>query len=175
EHVRDAAGHAGGEVPPGAAEHDDAAAGHVFTAVVADAFDDRVDSAVADAEPLTGHAADERLAAGRAVEGHVADDDVLLGDERAAARRGDAERAAREPLAPVVVGVALEREGDAPWDEGAEALPGRSGEVDLDRVVGEPLAAPLLRDARAEHGADGPIDVADRPPQRDRLFVSGGP
>ena len=41
EHVGDAAAHAGGEVPAGAAEHDDAAAGHVLAAVIADAFDDR--------------------------------------------------------------------------------------------------------------------------------------
>src|SRR5262245_741259 len=171
QHVRDTAGHAGGEVPPATAEHDDAAARHVLTGVVADALDDRVDSAVANAEPLAGHAAHEGFAAGRAVEGDVADDDVLLGDERALLRREDDERAAREPLAPVVVGVALEREGDTPRYEGAEALPGRAGEVDADRVVGEPLAAPLLRDARAEHGAHGPVDVTDRQPPRHRLLV----
>src|SRR4029453_4243225 len=135
EHVRDAAGHVGGEGSPGGAEADDAAARHVFAAVVADALDDRVNPAVAHAEPLTGHAANERLAAGRAVEGDVTDDDVLLGDERALARREDDERAAREALAPVVVGVALEREADSPRDESAEALPRRAGEVDLDRLV----------------------------------------
>jgi hypothetical protein len=54
------------------------AAGHVFAAVVADGFDDGVHAAVADAEALAGHAADVGLAAGRAVERHVADDDVLL-------------------------------------------------------------------------------------------------
>ena len=75
----------GGEVAAGPAEHDDAAAGHVFAAVVADAFDDRVRAAVADGEALAGDAADVRLAAGRAVERDVADDDVLLGDERRAA------------------------------------------------------------------------------------------
>ncbi len=35
---------------PGAAEHDDAAAGHVLAAVIADAFDHRVDAAVAHAK-----------------------------------------------------------------------------------------------------------------------------
>ena len=52
------------------------------------ALDDRVDAAVADAEALAGHAADVRLAAGRAVEGDVADDDVLLGDEASTPRGG---------------------------------------------------------------------------------------
>ena len=47
-------------------------------------------AAVAHAEALAGHAADVGLAAGGAVERHVADDDVLLGREgasRAAGRR----------------------------------------------------------------------------------------
>ena len=71
-------------------EHDDAAAGHVLAAVVAHRLHHRVHAAVAHAEALAGHAADVGLAAGRAVEGDVADDDVLLGHEassRAAGRR----------------------------------------------------------------------------------------
>ena len=40
EHVGDAAAHAGGEVAAGLAEHDDQAVGHVFAAVIAEAFDD---------------------------------------------------------------------------------------------------------------------------------------
>ena len=40
EDVRDPAAHPGGEVAPGRPEHDDAAAGHVLAAVVADALDD---------------------------------------------------------------------------------------------------------------------------------------
>ena len=40
EHVGDAAAHAGREVAPGRPEHDDAPAGHVLAAVVADALDD---------------------------------------------------------------------------------------------------------------------------------------
>ena len=53
---------------PVAAEHDDRAAGHVLAAVVADALDDGGRAGVADREPLPHQAADEHLAAGRAVE-----------------------------------------------------------------------------------------------------------
>ncbi len=81
EHVGHAAAHPGGEVASGLAEHDDQSARHVLAAVIADAFDDRVRAAVAHREALAGHAAEERLAAGRAVERDVADDDVLLGLE----------------------------------------------------------------------------------------------
>ena len=81
EDVGDAARHAGAEVPAGRAEHDHPATGHVLTAVVADALDHRGRTGVADAEPLADHAAEERLAGGRAVEGDVAGDDVVLGHE----------------------------------------------------------------------------------------------
>ena len=46
--------------------------------MVADAFDDGADAAVADAEAFTGRAVDVSFAAGRAVEGDVADDDVVF-------------------------------------------------------------------------------------------------
>ena len=98
EHVGDAAAHAGGEVAAGPAEHDDAPAGHVLAAVVADALDDGVGAAVAHGEALAGDAAEEGLAAGRAVERDVADDDVVLGHER---RRPSAGRRRRgRPTGP---------------------------------------------------------------------------
>ena len=82
EHVGDAAAHAGGEIAARPAEHDDPTAGHVFAAVIADAFDHGTRAAVAHGEPLAGHAAQVRLAARRAVQRDVADDDVFFGHER---------------------------------------------------------------------------------------------
>ena len=114
---------------PGRAEHDHAAAGHVLAAVVADALDDRAGAAVAHGEPLAGHAAHERVAAGGAVERDVADDHVLFRRRtRALARRPHDQAAARQALADEVVGLAFERQRDAARQEGAEALPGRAGE-----------------------------------------------
>ena len=78
---------------------------------------------------------------GRAVQRDVADDDVLLGDERRAPRRIHDDLAARQSLADVVVRVALERQRDAARHERAEALAGRAGELQLDRVVRQPFAA----------------------------------
>src|SRR3972149_3550048 len=79
EDVGDAARHARGEVAPGPTDDHDAAAGHVLAPVVAHALDDRGDAAVAYAEALPGDAAEGGLAARRAVERDVTDDDVLLG------------------------------------------------------------------------------------------------
>ena len=58
-----------------------------------------------------------------------------------AARRIDDQPAAREPLADEVVRVAFERQRDAARHERAEALSGRSGELQANRVVGQPLRA----------------------------------
>ena len=107
-HERDAARHAGAEVAAGRTEHDDAATGHVLAAVVADALDHRGGARVAHAEALPHHAAEVGLAAGGAVERDVAGDDVVLGDELRVAVGEHRELAAREALARVVVGVALE-------------------------------------------------------------------
>ena len=140
EHVGDAAGHARGEIPAGPAEHDDAAAGHVLAAVIADALDNGERAAVAHGEPLARDAAEVRFAARRAVQRDVADDDVVLGNERRLPRREHDDLAAREPLADVIVRVAFELERDASRNEGAEALAGRAGE--LERIVssGNPAA-----------------------------------
>src|SRR5205823_1865651 len=134
----DAARHACGEIATSGAEDDDAAASHVLAAVVAYCEHDRVDAAVANAEALAGHAADVGLAAGRPVEGDVADDHVLAGHERAALGRVDDDLAAGEAFADVIVGVAFQSERDAARHKGAETLTGRALEMQLDRVVGQP-------------------------------------
>ena len=68
-------------------------------------------------------------------EHHVADQDVLFRQEGGAARRIDDQRAARESLADVVVGIAFQLERHALGQERAEALPGRAVELEADGVV----------------------------------------
>ena len=124
---------------PVCTEHDGDPAGHVLAAVVAEPLDDRRRAGVADAEPLPDLAADEELTRRRAVRDDVAGDDVVLGDERACAVGPDHDPAAGEALAEVVVGVALQPQGDAGRQERAEALPRRTRERDVDRAVGQAL------------------------------------
>src|SRR5439155_12385757 len=147
----DAPAHAGGEVPARAAEDHDESLGHVLAAVVADALDHRGDAAVAHAEPLAGLAAEEDLAARRAVERDVADDDVLLRREGRLARRVDDDAPAREALAEVVVVVALDLDGDAGGEPGAEALARGARELDADRLRRQPLGAVAAGDLRRQH------------------------
>src|SRR5829696_4296 len=139
EHVGDPAAHAGGEVAPGRAEHDHAAAGHVLAAVVTRALDDRAGARVAHREALAGEPAEERAPARRPVQHGVADDHVLLGDEARALRRTHREHAARQALAGVVVRVAVEGQRHPRREPPAEALAARAVRGDLDRPLGQSL------------------------------------
>src|SRR5690606_25804604 len=87
--IGDAATHAGAEVAPGLAQHYNAAACHVFTAVVTDAFHHRGGAAVAYCEALCRDAAEVSFATGGTIQVDVAGDDVLFGLERAVLRRID--------------------------------------------------------------------------------------
>jgi hypothetical protein len=69
--------------------------------VVADALDDRVDAAVADAEPLADDAAEVHLALDRAVADRVAGDDVLVGLEALGQRVRCGNTAMRPPDRPL--------------------------------------------------------------------------
>src|ERR1700733_4100089 len=75
EHVGEAAGEAGAEVDPSAAQNQDHSAGHVLAAMIAGALDDRDRAGVAHPEALAGLAGREQLAAGGAVQAGIAHDD----------------------------------------------------------------------------------------------------
>ena len=83
----------------------------------------------------------------------------------------DHDAAARHSLAHVVVGVSHQIDADAPSQECAEALSRRTGQVDVDGVVGQAVFTVGLGNLAAEHGADGPVGVNDREVYPDRLLV----
>ena len=74
------------------------------------------------------------VAAGGAEEGYVADDHIVFCFEGCFPRRIDDDFAAGEALPCVVVGIPFQSEGEAPGDEGAEALSGRADEGEMDGV-----------------------------------------
>src|SRR5690606_1365016 len=162
EHVDDSAAHAGREVLTHRAEDDRPSSGHVFAAMVADTFDHRVCARVATAESLADHTLEERFTSRRAVEKHVAGDDVLGRLERRIGRGANDHATAGETLAGIVVRITLDADLDASGKPGAETLTRRPLELDLDRSVGESLEAVLPRHLGAEDGADRPIGVLDR-------------
>mmetsp|Transcript_14691 Transcript_14691/g.47869 ORF Transcript_14691/g.47869 Transcript_14691/m.47869 type:complete len:262 (-) Transcript_14691:493-1278(-) len=161
--VGDAAAHAGGEVAPRDAEDDEAAAGHVFGAVVSEALDDGEGARVADAESLAGLAPEEGFASRRAVEAAVADDDVVRGDEGRLGQLllvgGHDDAASREALGATVVRVALDLDGHSGGQREPEALPGGAVQRHRDRIFRQAADAEALRDERRQHRPEGSVDV----------------
>ena len=81
KNIGDAAAHAGGKISAAGSEHQDQALGHVFATVVADAFDHSGRSGIANGKALAGDSVEKRFAAGGAVEGNVADQNIFFGGE----------------------------------------------------------------------------------------------
>ena len=132
--VRPAAGHPGAEVGADGTENDDGPAGHVFAAVRADALDDRLRAAVADREAHPRPTDEVEPAAGRAVEDGVAGDRLGRGVGAEVGLRGDGDRAARQALRDVVVGLTGQPQLDAGPGERAERLPGDAAQLEPDRA-----------------------------------------
>src|SRR5579883_2966714 len=74
--VGEASGHAGAEIQAERPKDQSNATGHVFAAMLANAFDDGESAAVANGETLTGAASDIELAGSGAIEHGVADKNV---------------------------------------------------------------------------------------------------
>src|SRR5205085_5613288 len=96
--------------------------GHVFAAMVAGALDHRDRAGVAHRKTLAGDAAEIAFALDRAIHHRVADDDGFLRHNPRVARRLDDDAAAGKTLADIVVGLALEIEGDAAREPRAKRL-----------------------------------------------------
>ena len=129
--------------------------------MVADAFDDGADAAVADAEAFTGRAVDVSFAAGRAVEGDVADDDVVFRREDRFPRRRYDDLATRQAFAEVIVGIAFQGQCQAMGDEGAETLAGRTDEGQDNRVFSQTFFAVALGDFTAQDGPGDAVRILD--------------
>ena len=130
--------------------------------MVAGAFDHRDGAGIAHGEAFAGDAAEIAFALDRAVQHGVADDDRLLRHDARVRRRAHHDAAAGKALADIVVGVAVELEGDAAGEERAEALAGRAGELRHDGVVRQAVVAVALGDFARQHGAGGAVGVPDR-------------
>ena len=174
EDVGDAARHAGGEIAPGGADDDDDAAGHIFAAMVAGAFDHGGGAGIAHGEALAGNAAEIALAGNGAVKHGIADDDRLLRHDAGIVGRPDDDAAAGQALADIVVALAFEVQGHAMGEPGAEALAGGALEFHPDGVLGQAGMAMRLGDGARQHGAGGAVGVADRKLDLDRLLLLDG-
>ena len=171
QHIGDAARHAGGEIASRRPDHHHHAAGHIFAAMVAGAFDHGDGAGIAHGKALAGDAAEIAFARDGAVQHRIADDDRLLRHDGRVRRRADDDAAARQALADIVVALADEVERHAMREPGAEALAGRALEADPDGVLGQAGMAITLGDLARQHGAGGAVQVPDRQVELDRLLL----
>ena len=130
--------------------------------MIADAFNNRFGTRVSNTEAFARESVEERFAARRSVEKHVARDDVLRRLESDLRRGPHNHAAAREALTAVVVRIARYADLDALRQPSAEALPGGTGELDIDRAIREPLKTVFATELRTENRPNGSIDVLDR-------------
>src|SRR5260370_34504243 len=154
--------HAGREIAPGVADHDDHAAGHVFAAMIARALDDGGDTRIAHREAFTRDTLEIRLAGNRAVKHGVADNDVFGRLSACHGRLAHNKAPSRQALARVVIGVAKELQCHAVRQERAKALPGIAAERRPDRLLRQTGMAIAAPDLARQHCTDGAMDIADR-------------
>ena len=79
KYIGDAAAHARGKIPAARAQYDDQAIRHIFAAVIADALHHRGCARITHGKTFPGDSIEESLAAGRAVEHDVADQNIFFG------------------------------------------------------------------------------------------------
>ena len=114
------AGHAGAEVGPDRAQHDDRAAGHVLAAVRSYALDDSLSAAVPDGEAHPGPTDKVEPPSGRPVQHRVAGDRFGGGLRPKVGLRRDDDQTARQALRHVVVRLAGKAQFDTGAGEGTE-------------------------------------------------------
>ena len=90
--------------------------------MIAQTFHNRTGAGVAHGKPLTGLATEVGFATGCPVQGHVADNDVVGGDEGRSAGRIHHDAPTGEPFANVVVGIAFQFERDTGREKCAKTL-----------------------------------------------------
>src|SRR5512133_162571 len=162
QYVGKATAHSGCEVASRLTDNDHSTAGHVFTSVVTNTFDDGRSTTISDSEALSSHAAEECFAARCAIQNRVSDENVLVRSNGRARGVLYGDYAATHSLADVIVGVTFEVQLHTVSDEGAEALPCRALEPELDRAIGQTIRPMASCDLTGEHRPNRPVLVANR-------------
>src|SRR5215813_8965925 len=130
--------------------------------MVANSFDHGGCAGITNSKALTGHAAEERLAAGRAIKNDIADQNVLFRCKSRSLRRIDNQPATGESLANIIDGISFKGQSHALGEECAEALASGTIELDANRVVWQACRSVAPCDFAAEHRANRPVHITNR-------------
>ena len=110
-------------------------------------------------EAFARDAADISFAVCRAIEGGIADNDVVFRHESRLARREYRQLAAGQSFADIVIGVAFQGERDAFRHERAEALSGRTDESEANRILRQAVRAVPAGHFAAHDRTDDAVDI----------------
>src|SRR5439155_22022606 len=127
--------------------------------MVSGAFNDRRRARIPNAETLARDAAEISFPSDRSIHYGVPDNDILFGFRRADRIRIDDDASTRESFTDVIIGRALQFEGDAVREECTKALPRDAVESDMNRVRWEPRVAVAPRDVPRQHRPDRTVRV----------------
>src|SRR5271154_588148 len=158
--ISETAGHARTEIEAQRTEDQYDASGHILAAMLANAFDDGESAAVAHGKAFAGAAGDIKLAGSRAVENGISCENIAAARGRGAGCDGN--RAAGKSFANVVVGFAVELQGDPFGEEGAEALSCGARKFLSDLFYGGAAIFSAAHQFAAETGADAAVGIVDR-------------
>ena len=124
---------------------------------------------VAHRKAFARHAVEEGLPLNGAVEHRVAGNDLFGSEAPEIVGRAHDDASSRQTLAHVVIGLTHQVQRDAPRQEGTERLSGHAIELDMDGVVRQALVREAAHHLAGEHGAHGPVHVADGLDEADLL------
>ncbi len=158
QHISHAAAHARREILPRAAQHHNAPAGHILTAMVANALHHSRSSRIAHTEPFPGHAVYESLPTGSPIQSHIPDDDILTGLEPAGLGRIHNQLPPGKPLAKIVIAVPYQLQRQPLRNESPIGLPARAPAQHPVGVLLQIVPQPL-RDLAAQNRPEGPVRV----------------
>ena len=126
--------------------------------MISHAFHHSGGAGIADTESLSRNAVYKRLAAGRSVQGHISDYDIVLSLKLHPLGRVHHQLAAGKPLSKVVIGIPHQFQGKSLGYECPKALSAASAAVDGKGIFRQTLRI-LSGDLRTKNGSQGTVYI----------------
>ena len=122
QHVSYTTAHAGCKVLANLTDDSHTSSGHVFTSVIAHAFDNCGRSRVTNTETFTSQTVDISFSTGGTVESYVTDDDILILFISNTLWWINDQFSSGKTFSEVVIGISYQFQGQSLWNEGSKAL-----------------------------------------------------
>ena len=169
QHKCATAGHAGRKVGPDFAQHDNQSAGHVFAAMMPQAFHHGRGAGIPHRKTLAGLAGRKQLTTGSAIETGVTHDDAAFSHDAGVGIWRNGNSAPAHPFTHIIVGVANQVQVHTLGVPDPETLPRRTHERQLERLTRQPGPAVVFCNLARHGGANRSIMVTNIEAKRSAL------